>query len=378
MKYFIRRSALCTAIILSIAGCGGPKFLMTESQDVAPGVRYQRFTTEQPNRLYVLRVDLRDPRAQVAVFRTKGLVRTSRLVEEASRRGEAVTGAVNGDFFSFKTGWPVGNQVSDGKVVAALASPRSHLAVDWNGRTFVGPVAFDGLVSRPTGGRWTVATVNQSLSADAVGAFTDAWYDSVGSLNGTTGMWMTLLDNQWSASDTMHMVVDSIAPAQGGQKVAERQLLVAASNAGKQFSGVLQGDTMSVYLGFSPRIAGLRELIGGGGRILIDGAATDANDAKAESMGRDFIERRHPRTFVAFYRDTTTLSVCAVDGRQAQSAGMSFHEMALFLRELGAWQAINLDGGGSTTMVVQGRVVNSPSDKTGERPVANILLIRQK
>jgi exopolysaccharide biosynthesis protein len=54
---------------------------------------------------------------------------------------------------------------------------------------------------------------------------------------------------------------------------------------------------------------------------------------------------------------------------------MNFQEMAEFLLSIGAWNAVNLDGGGSTTMVINGKVVNSPSDKTGERPVANILIV---
>ncbi len=54
---------------------------------------------------------------------------------------------------------------------------------------------------------------------------------------------------------------------------------------------------------------------------------------------------------------------------------MNFEEMADFLLSLGTWNALNLDGGGSTTMVVHGKVMNSPSDKTGERPVANSLQV---
>ena len=64
-----------------------------------------------------------------------------------------------------------------------------------------------------------------------------------------------------------------------------------------------------------------------------------------------------------------------VDGRQKKRVGMNFEEMADFLLSLGVTNAINLDGVGSTTMVVKGKVVNSPSDKTGERPVANSILV---
>ena len=73
-----------------------------------------------------------------------------------------------------------------------------------------------------------------------------------------------------------------------------------------------------------------------------------------------------------------------VDGRQAgYSAGMTLRESAQLMRDLGATQALNLDGGGSTTMVVRRSwehaaryiLANKPSDKEGERPVANALAV---
>ena len=54
---------------------------------------------------------------------------------------------------------------------------------------------------------------------------------------------------------------------------------------------------------------------------------------------------------------------------------MTFAEMGRMLLSLGAWNGINLDGGGSTTFVLEKRIINSPSDKTGERPVANAIFV---
>ncbi|MGQ0701632.1 MAG: phosphodiester glycosidase family protein [Gemmatimonadales bacterium] len=74
-----------------------------------------------------------------------------------------------------------------------------------------------------------------------------------------------------------------------------------------------------------------------------------------------------------------------VDGRQLPySDGMTLRELAELLRGLGAREAINLDGGGSSTLVYadpdsagQLRVANRPSDATGERPVGNALAVVQ-
>ena len=87
---------------------------------------------------------------------------------------------------------------------------------------------------------------------------------------------------------------------------------------------------------------------------------------------------RHPRTAIGFSRDSSTLYLLTVDGRSENSGGMTLVELATMMRRLGAWQAMNFDGGGSTTMVIDGALVNKPSDTTGEREVGNVLAVVKK
>jgi exopolysaccharide biosynthesis protein len=92
-------------------------------------------------------------------------------------------------------------------------------------------------------------------------------------------------------------------------------------------------------------------------------------------MAPTFASDRHPRTAVGRMTNGKLLLV-TVDGRQPQtSIGMSLYTLADLLLELGAVEAINLDGGGSTTMVVKHKVMNKPSDQTGERPVSDAILM---
>lgn len=89
-----------------------------------------------------------------------------------------------------------------------------------------------------------------------------------------------------------------------------------------------------------------------------------------------FAAARHPRTAVGWDVDAGVLWLVAVDGRQPPySAGMSLPELADLFEALGVEEALNLDGGGSTAIVVQGSVVNRPSDAAGERPVVNALAL---
>ena len=114
--------------------------------------------------------------------------------------------------------------------------------------------------------------------------------------------------------------------------------------------------------------------VGGGGPQLIKGGRIQITTA-AEKMLPNFATDRHPRTAVAKLGDGKLLLV-TVDGRQPNvSVGMSLTELAALLLELGATDAINLDGGGSTTMVIRNKIVNKPSDASGERPVSDAILV---
>jgi len=91
----------------------------------------------------------------------------------------------------------------------------------------------------------------------------------------------------------------------------------------------------------------------------------------------NFSYKRHPRTCVGITREAILL--ITIDGRSASASGMSLPEAQKYLLALGCLDAINLDGGGSTSMWTKKEgIVNIPSDKTGERPVANALLILKK
>lgn len=93
-----------------------------------------------------------------------------------------------------------------------------------------------------------------------------------------------------------------------------------------------------------------------------------------EKASKSFVETRHPRTAVAKLKDGKFLMLTA-DGRTEQSAGLDLYDLANYMLSLGATDAMNLDGGGSTTMYLDGKVVNRPSDKDGERKVGDAIVV---
>jgi hypothetical protein len=89
---------------------------------------------------------------------------------------------------------------------------------------------------------------------------------------------------------------------------------------------------------------------------------------------QNFINMRHPRTLIGVDA-RGAIWLAAIDGRQPDySVGMTFAELETLCDRLQLTDALNLDGGGSTTMVVKGKIVNKPSEPTGPRPVSDAIL----
>lgn len=109
------------------------------------------------------------------------------------------------------------------------------------------------------------------------------------------------------------------------------------------------------------------------GRAIVHCADEVAADFSTASMQEWLIEQRHPRTAIGITR-FNELCIVMVDGRQAGSEGMSLHELAAFMQELECKDALNLGGGGCSTLWVDGEVVNVPSAGE-ERPVSEAICV---
>jgi len=121
-------------------------------------------------------------------------------------------------------------------------------------------------------------------------------------------------------------------------------------------------------------------IVNGGPELVRDGRlwGTPEMDGMAPADNPSFyygwVHKRNPRTIAGVDAQHRTVLITA-DGRSTESLGLGIAEAAAVAKSLGLRDAINLDGGGSTTMIVDGTVINSPSDATGERPVGDALLI---
>lgn len=140
--------------------------------------------------------------------------------------------------------------------------------------------------------------------------------------------------------------------------------------------GTPELDADSIRVGWSVSRTegdGVTEVVGGFPELLDEGARVGDLEVGARPS---FAAARHPRTAVGYDPARGSAWIVVVDGRQAPySDGMTLPELTRLFEALGVTEAVNLDGGGSSAMVVGRRTVNRPSDLTGERPVVNALAL---
>jgi len=121
----------------------------------------------------------------------------------------------------------------------------------------------------------------------------------------------------------------------------------------------------------APRAWRVRDALSAGPMLVRDGHIRVTTDE--EVFFGSAIPNVHPRTAAGRTRDGQ-LIVLVVDGRQPESTGVSLEELATIMRDLGAVDALNLDGGGSSALVVNGVLLNKPVGKTEEREVMSALV----
>lgn len=120
------------------------------------------------------------------------------------------------------------------------------------------------------------------------------------------------------------------------------------------------GDRVTISETLGNSAADAAETVVSGGPLLVEHGRVQVRVAE-EKIPADIAKGRAPRTALGIKKDGTLLMV-VVDGRSNNSAGLTLTELATYMLRLGAREAVNFDGGGSSVMAINGQVVNKPSD----------------
>lgn len=278
--------------------------------------------------------------------------------------------AINGDFWSPNRqpeGDPKGLQIMRGEVVSAPnGNPVFWITAD--GKPQSACVTSDFKVTWPDG-KTAPFGLNEGLADNEAVLYTavigsaprgKAGREFVLERNGTND-WLPLRVGGLLTASVKRVLEGSAAPAS-----PDNPVLALGSSLARQVSAVPVGAVLKLSTATSPGLSGLQTAIGGG-PLLVQGGRAGTFKSSSE---------RHPRSAVGW--NNQSIFLVEVDGRQRTlSVGMTFQELADYLAKIGCTEAINLDGGASSTFMVRGQIMNSPS-AGHERNMANGLVLVQK
>jgi exopolysaccharide biosynthesis protein len=322
-----------------------------------PSLAYEKFrvpTGRGTTAVHVLRVDPSSPAIQIQPVLAGDVDLGRETTSVIATRYDALAG-INGGYFA-GSGRPLGMIVIDGKLISAPLPKRTVFAISRTGQPVIAAFEFDGRVVTPDRTTLWVSAVNRPPHAGGVAVYTPEY----GPLTPDLGV----------AALVRNDVVEAFF--NGRTLIPEDGYVLTANRADAALlTGHLAlGQQITLRLRISPNVDVLSAL-GGGPRLVKDGQAQVP--FAWEWFTLRFHESRAPRTAVGITKAGKLLFV-TVDGRSARNTGMTLGELADVMVRLGAVEAMNLDGGGSATMVVGGRIVNEPSDGR-ERPIGSALLV---
>ena len=284
-----------------------------------------------------------------------------------TRPGHEVVGAVNGDFFmtspTNEVGLPLSGQVRNDELVLSSHN-RACLVLDNDNRPYIDRLTFTGrvtcgetsfalnLVNRMRYAYENIATNQSFLFTRSYGPVT---YDAANS-----GMMVLLRPAgdpfKWNANGSEQCIVESIFDAKGSTTIPDGKAILWLKGTYANYASSLNvGDEVTISfrltLNNEPGDVAIHQLIGGSNHIIMQNG----------QFMEDWAER-HPRTAIGVNADSTRLYFVVVDGRHLTSTGVTLREMKGIFDALGAVHAVNLDGGGSSCILVNDEVMNHPSD----------------
>ncbi len=348
---------------------------LVQTHDVGLGNLHTKYSLPDfPLVVSVLEVDAANPLVKVMSCLSndvlRGLERPSHMAARKSSPGHQVFGAINADFYitsGVDKGLSINGQILNGEVAKVPHASRPVIGFDNTKMPFLDVMTFSGSV-RAGQQSHIINGVNVSRGAEQLILYNRYQGENTGTNIYGTEVEVELVEGEWTVNKTMRALVKQKTTGVGSASILPGRAILSGHGAGAAFLNTLEvDDEIELSTQFSLNSASfslphLKELVGGDRIILADGTITDNNWVQL-----------HPRTGMGYSQDGSKVILTVVDGRSTVAAGVSTKQLADIMKQSGAHWALNLDGGGSSVMVVRDRISNTPSDGA-ERAVANAML----
>lgn len=344
--------------------------------NIAPGVTQTKINLKSDwgaQKIFLLDVGNDEPlisfQTGLSNGKILGLQPVSEQAQAVSREGHVVIGGVNADFHCTLTGFPLGLVIREGKI---LSNPNQFPAVGFRkeGKAIIGyPVLEISYLA--LGITHQINHINKPSESSLV-LYTYDFGDSTQTDAQHTEVIFKKIAGQAKSGNKLVGVVQQVISGQGNHHLDENSFILASAGTATEALGHLViGDIVEVSFNLLGEWHDVQEAVGGNIILLENGIITP-------------VTRRYqapaPRTAVGIRADGSIFLV-VVDGRvPGHSAGINTRQLAQLMKDLGAVNALNLDGGVSSTQIAripgdsQVSVSNRPAGGT-ERSIANSLLV---
>jgi hypothetical protein len=368
------RRAVTLALVVS-ALTGPAAAAPIRGQTLMPGVVYSKQVEFTPHGAVVLNV-VSTPRP-TGLYSIKALLSNGavagreRLTDmENGLAAAATVVGVNGDYFDTRWGTPSSVLVRDGVLAAGTRGGRSAAGFDAGASLHVDRLSLDG--SWKGTGQFRPLGLNEPPGRSNVTLYTSSWGATTPAENGTVE---AVLAPFPAARPNVTLTAPVTQVLQGGNQSipANGAVLVArASQVNTLTSEAPAGTQIAIRLILTPRWNDVREAVGGGPVLVRNGRPVFRAN---ESFTAAQLFTRTARSAVGQTADGHVLFVTADGGRPGYSNGLTSFELALALMRLGAVNACGLGTGAAATLAFDGKLLSRPSDRAGESPVADALIV---
>ena len=353
--YTVQKLANPTRIFIDIQ----KEYEQSDVEEAAPGLihtHYFRRDARGNLSAHFLDVDLGRYKLDVGI--SNGIIQGRERLSHISDDDNTLA-AINASYFN-PDGSLMGITKTQGVIIGTMYIPRSAFAILADGRPAIGSIGYDGKV---TIGKVTMPIwgVNCERTDDSLILYNSYFGDSTDT--NEFGREFVVQQGKVTAISPK----DTAIPSDG--------VVISVNGASRDaFTGVHVGDKVTIRedLGNPWNQA---TVIVGAGPTLVKGGQVKVT-AQEEQFPADITRGRAPRTAVGILPNGHVL-LAVVDGRQDSSIGCTLTEMGELMKQFGAVDAINFDGGGSSEMVLGGQILNSPSDGV-ERPLGCALGVLKK
>ncbi len=387
-KYRITLAALTAAMLMSfplsaLSYTGIGEVYSIKRDTIGDGLEYTRYkakdSTGREQSAYIFEYDPAGGTLPIVSWGSTvyGKDRLNSLTNAAADDGSTVLAALNGDFYSMQTGVPLGVMINNGELVS---TDDSKYAVGFtaDGQAVIGKPSVKVSITN-------ISRAGSPIEIDQINKFPTIWgvymlTDDFASttLSSSESLEIIIeLGGELRASGSVTGYVREVVSGDCNTSIPEGCAVISVACSYEDyplFVGFRAGDYVTINTVCEPGWENVVTAIGGGDLILDNGVIPDG------IIDEDHEKTANPRTAVGLKPDGKVVFF-AVDGRTQSSKGITETELAVLMNELGCVTALNLDGGGSTTVMVKSSsssdcvYVNAPSDGSYRSLANGILLV---